>query len=199
MSIDDVRDKLASDGASEHHTRRIGIYVGILAVLLAICTMAGGNATKDAMRANVDATNMWAFFQAKNVRRVAMELSADELEALLLTQTNLQESARTRIEGKIKELREKAQAYKSDPKSGEGLDELFAKARQLEKDRDMALRRDPYFDYAQALLQISIVLASVALVAGGGLLLGISAAVGALGVLFMVNGMTLAVALPFIG
>lgn len=198
MSIDDIRDRLA-DVAGEDRSKLIGIYVGILAVLLAICTMAGGNATKDAMRANVDASNLWAFFQAKNIRRVAMELSADEMEALLLTQPSLGETARTQITAKIKSLRERAQAFKSDPKTGEGLDQLFDRARAQESDRDVALRRDPYFDYAQALLQIAIVLASVALVAGGGSLLVTSGLLGACGMLLMLNGFTLALRMPFLG
>lgn len=198
MSIDDIRDRLA-EMASEDRSKLIGIYVGILAVLLAICTMAGGNATKDAMRANVDATNLWAFFQAKNIRRVAMELSADEMDVLLLTQQNLPETARAQITSKVKSLREKAESYKSEPKSGEGLDQLFARARAQENERDIALRRDPYFDYAQALLQIAIVLASVALVAGGGFLLATSGLLGACGTLLMLNGFTLALRLPFLG
>ncbi len=198
MSIDDIRDRLA-DKAGADRTKLIGIYVGILAVLLAVCTMAGGNATKDAMRANVDAANSWAFFQAKNVRRVAMELSADEMDALLLTQPGLAETARSQIATKVKSLRDRAEAYKSDPKSGEGLDQLFAKARSLESDRDIALRRDPYFDYAQALLQIAIVLASVALVANGNFLLISSALLGCCGTLMMLNGLTLALRLPFLG
>lgn len=198
MSIDDLRDRLA-DKAGEDRTKLIGIYVGILAVLLAVCTMAGGNATKDAMRANVDATNLWAFFQAKNVRRVAMELSADEMDALLLTQPNLADTARSQIAAKVKSLRDRAEAFKSDPKTGEGLDELFAKARGLEGERDVALRRDPYFDYAQALLQIAIVLASVALVANGNALLISSALLGCCGTLMMLNGMTLALRMPFLG
>ena len=34
----------------------------------------------------------------------------------------------------------------------------------MEKERDVAARRDPYFDYAEALLQIAIVLASVSVI-----------------------------------
>ena len=42
--------------------------------------MGGGNATKDAMRLNIDAANKWSFFQAKNVRRNEFPLAADNLE-----------------------------------------------------------------------------------------------------------------------
>ena len=51
---------------------------------------------------------------------------------------------------------------------------MFAKAKSIEADRDRALRKDPYFDLAQALLQIAIVLASVAIIAGTDLLFFLS-------------------------
>ena len=66
-------------------------------------------------------------------------------------------------------------------------------------ERDVALRKDPYFDWSQALLQISIVLASVYLIIGNMMLLGLSGGLAALGVLLMINGYTLAIWLPFLG
>ncbi len=57
----------------------------------------------------------------------------------------------------------------------------------------MALRKDPYFDWSQALLQIAIVLASVHLIIGNLMLLALSGGLAALGVLLMLNGFTLAV------
>ena len=56
------------------------------------------------------------------------------------------------------------------------------------------MRKDPYFDWSQALLQIAIVLASVHLIIGNFWLLGLSGGLGALGVLLMLNGFTLAFA-----
>ena len=61
-------------------------------------------------------------------------------------------------------LQKSRQKTYSDGERGEGLDELFAKGRRLEAQRDEARRRGPYFDYGQALLQIAIVLASVAII-----------------------------------
>jgi len=66
-------------------------------------------------------------------------------------------------------------------------------------ERDVALRKDPYFDWSQALLQIGIVLASVHLIISNMMLLGLSGGLAALGVLLMFNGYTLASWLPFLG
>lgn len=196
VSIDDVRDTLAD---SNSRNKWIGVWIGILAALLAICVMGGDNAAKDATRANIDASNTWAFFQAKNIRRNDIRLAADHLELMLLAQSDVKPDARATIEAKVKSYRDTAQLYTTDPKTKEGLDELFAKAKEIEADRDRALRKDPYFDFAQAMLQIAIVLASVAIIAGTDLLFFLSLGVGALGTLLMLNGYTLTVAIPSIG
>jgi len=64
-------------------------------------------------------------------------------------------------------------------------------AKEHEHERDLALRRDPWFDYAEALLQIAIVLTSVALITSVRLLLGVSMTLGALGVFCTLNGFLL--------
>src|SRR5262249_51197010 len=103
------------------------------------------------------------------------------------------------ITAKIKDYREQVQKLTSDPVKKEGLDELFAKGKAAEAERDVALAKDPYFDWSQALLQIAIVLASVHLIIGNMMLLGLSGGLGVLGLLLMLNGFTLAVNLPFLG
>jgi hypothetical protein len=197
MSLDDVIDRLKSD--SDARNKWIGVYIGVLAVLLAICSVGGGNATKDATRANIDAANTWAFFQAKNIRRSAIQMSADELDLLLASQPNMPADAKAKFAAKIKEYREQIQKLTSDPVRNEGLDELFVKGKAFEVERNTALQRDPYFDWSQALLQIAIVLASVHLIIGNLMLLGLSGGLGLLGVLLMLNGFTLLVPIPFIG
>ncbi|MFM9942124.1 MAG: DUF4337 domain-containing protein [Hyphomicrobiaceae bacterium] len=185
--------------AEDNRSKWIGIYVGILATLLAICTMGGGNAAKDAARANLDAANIWNFFQAKNTRRTSFTLAADDLELTLTSNPAMPPQARAAIEAKIKAYRETAQRFTTDKATGEGLDELWAKAKAIEADRDIAARKDPYFDVSQALLQIAIVLASVALIAGTNVLLYFSFVLGGLGTLLMLNGFTLVLKLPFFG
>ncbi len=185
--------------AEDHRSRWIGVYVGVLATLLAICTMGGGNATKDATRSNIEATNTWAFFQSKNTRRTVLSVAADDLDLMLKATPGVPEDARKAVEEKIKTYRAEIVRFTSDKEKNEGLDELWVKAKELEKERDVALRRDPYFDLAQALLQIGIVLASVALIASADFLIYLSLMVGALGSLLMLNGFTLLLKMPFLG
>jgi hypothetical protein len=183
----------------DERSKWIGVYIGVLAVLLAICNVGGANATKDATHSNIAAANTWAFFQAKNIRRNSIGLAADDFELMLASQPAMPEEAKKKFEDKIKSYRAQYQSLTTDPAKQEGLDELFQRGRDFEAVRDVALRKDPYFDWSQALLQIAIVLASVHLIIGNAGLLALSGGLGGLGTLLMLNGFTLAVRLPFLG
>ena len=195
MSMDDAVDRLSDSKAD--HNKWVGVYIGVLAVILAICNVGGANAAKDANRANIEAANAWAFYQAKNIRRAAFTLAADDLELQLKTQPAMPQEARKAVEARVKDYRTEIDRLKSDPE--DGMDRLQGKGKTLEAERDVAMRKDPYFDWSQALLQIAIVLASVHLIIGNPMLLGFSGSLAGLGVLLMLNGFTLALKLPVLG
>jgi hypothetical protein len=190
---------LSGDGANRQRERLIAVYIAILAVALSVCSVGGGNATKDATARNIEASNAWAFFQAKNIRRNDVRIEISDLELRLATEPNLSEAARTAVQDKLKQYREQEARLSSEPETGEGVKELMAKGKALETQRDRAMRKDPYFDYGQALLQIAIVLASVAIITGGSMLLLLSGLLAAGGLISMLNGFMLLYSLPFIG
>jgi hypothetical protein len=199
LSRDAAADGTDRDGTSSHVKSRdklIGVYVGILAVLLAICSLGDSNSQQDATQQNIAASNVWSFFQAKNARRQTLRLQADEFDVMLKATPTLPDDVKKLIEAKIADYKVQDKLLTSDPDRGEGLDELFAKGKALEASRDEALKRGPFFDYGQALLQIAIVLASVALISGGNFLLFGSFLLGGLGAVLTIGGFTLLVPLP---
>jgi hypothetical protein len=149
------------------------------------------------MRSSVDIANTYSFFQAKNIRQTSYRLAADDFEAQL-ADPDLAQPVRQALQDKAKNYRATADRYESEPETGDGKKELLAKAKALEAERDVALKQDPYFDYAQALLQIAVVLASVSLILGGSLLLWVSGVMGFLGALATINAFTLWVSIPFL-
>jgi hypothetical protein len=179
--------------------RNVAIYIAVMAVFLAICTMAGGNAAKDGTRANIQASDVWAQYQGKTNRQTAYKIGAESLELQLAAQPNMPEAARKLYEGKMAFYRSEAARLDSEPEKGEGKKELAHKARELEHERDIALQRDPYFDFAEALIQIAIVMASAFIVFNNRILMIGSAALGGMGVLLLLNGFMLLVRLPFLG
>ena len=197
-----VWDELGREADEDNQRDRdrwIGVYIGVLAVILAICSMGGGNAAKDATLKNIEASNTWAFFQAKNLRRQATRLQVEQLEILRDSDINLTDAAKTVIATKIAEHKAEDAKLTSDPVKNEGLDELWTRGKTLEAARDVAMRKDPYFDYGEAFLQIAIVLGGIAIISGGSMLLATSAVMAVIGGFMTFNGFTLLLTIPFIG
>jgi hypothetical protein len=189
-------DPLEPSGDSSPN-KLTAIYIAALAVLIAIASIGDDGAAKTMIRSSIDITDTFSFFQAKNVRQTSFRLAADDFEAQLADPA-LSAPVRQKLEEKVKSYRATADRYESEPETGEGKKELLAKAKALQVERDIALKQDPYFDYAQALLQIAVVLASVSLILGGALLLRVSAVMGFLGTLAMINAFTLWVSIPYL-
>jgi hypothetical protein len=202
-----VWDELSRDAESENvrdRDRWIGVYIGVLAVLLAVCSMGGDNATKNATLKNIEAANAWAFFQAKNMRRHVIRVEVDDLQLLTQVQPGLTGDGRAAIEAKIADYKKQDEILTvgdtAKPiEQREGLDQLFEKGKRLEAERDVAMRQDPYFDYGEALLQIAIILASISLITKGSFLLAVSGALAVGGALLTLNGFLLAVTIPGLG
>ena len=175
-------------GGDERFRKRAAIYVGALAMLLAITSLGGENAAKEMMSSNISASNLWAFYQAKNARQTSFRLAADELEALLASRPDLPPEARQSIEKKIQGYKQTASRYESEPSTGEGKRELTVKAREQERRRDRAERQDFNFDISIGLFQIAIVLASVSILSASRLLFYVSAALALIACLLSMNG-----------
>ena len=177
--------------------RLTAIYIATLAVLIAITSVGGDNATKDMIRASIQAADTYSFYQAKTIRQTTIRALADDFEARLADPA-VPAPVRQKLQEKLGNYRATADRYESEPSTGEGKKELIAKARQFEAERELALKRDPYFDTAGALLQIAVVLASASLIIAGPILLWTSILLGVLGTLLMFNGFLLLVAIPFL-
>ena len=191
---EDEADSAAADATFRKFT---GIYLGIVAMLLAITALGGSNATKPMLNANIQASDVYGYYQAKNIRQTAYQLTAEQLEAELLALPDMPEAARVKIEDRIKRYRDRVDRYETDPSTGEGKKELLAKAKEFEARRDHASERDPNFDFAEALFQIAIVLGSVSIVAASRPLVNLSGILAIAGTLLMINGYFLLVHLPF--
>ena len=143
--------------------RKAAITVTIFAACLAINTLIGGSNSSKILSNTIQANNLWAWYQAKNVRTVVYQTTADTIPDKRLAQYYHQE---------IQRLRDSP---------SEGMEALASKARALEAERDTAKKRSPYFTYAGSFLQIAIVLSSAAILAVAMPLFWASVAVGAVG------------------
>lgn len=196
MKADDAAELMDRDRERDRFKQRAAIVIAIFAMLLAITGLGGQNATKEAINANILASNDFGFFQAKNMRQTSLILAANELELAWATSASLSDEAKASLRKKLEDYRKTIARYESEPDTGEGKKELLTRAREHAAKRDHALKQDPYFDYAEALLQIAIVLVSVSIVAEVVWLAFVGGGLGLIGALLMVNGYLLLVAIP---
>ena len=71
----------AHTAAADANFRKFtGIYLGIVAMLLAITALGGSNATKTMLNANIQASDTYGYYQAKYIRQTAYQLTAEQLE-----------------------------------------------------------------------------------------------------------------------
>lgn len=201
--IGEVPEEKVERDAVGRFRSRAALLIAVIAAVLAVGGLGGGNAT-DAMLVNtIRASDTWAFFQAKNVRQTAYEIANVEIEGDL-AEPGVDPATRSRLERMLAENRARIARYDSepdpaapdDPTAGEGKRQLTARARAFEAAREIAMARDDNFDWAEVLLQLALVLGSVAILAINRAILILSAVLGVLGTLLVINGFTLLVALP---
>jgi hypothetical protein len=181
--------KEAEEKAGDPFMRTVALFVAVYAVVLAVTALGGSNAGKDMVMAQQKASNQWAYYQAKVMRENMYLLAAEGLE-LEVEEAGEKSRAKELREKKLVAYRKKAAEYKAEK------EEIMVEARKFEEERDVAARKDPYFDYAEVLLQIAIVLASVAMLSGRkGPFYG-SLALAALGLLLCANGYGLFLKVP---
>ncbi|HEX8224969.1 MAG TPA: DUF4337 domain-containing protein [Allosphingosinicella sp.] len=195
--IAEIHEDRAENAAAETFRNRAALLIAFLAAILAIGGLGGGNATDDMIASNIRASDTWAFYQAKNVRQTMYEIEAEKLKAQLAAGT-LSAAERPAAETRLRDYEATVARYDSepdanDPSKGEGKKELSAQARAHEAAFDQASARDDNFDYAEVLLQLALVLGSVAILAVNRWILGLSLALGVVGSLLTVNGFLLLV------
>ena len=182
--LEEIKDKA--------FTRRVAITTAVYAVMLAVAALGGNNAMKDMLLAQQQSSDQWAFYQAKVIREHAYRVQQKRLELDLAERgSSLAPEVRQQYEALLGEFAAEAKRYGAEKK------DIEQDAKKLEHERDVNRRKDPYFDFAEVLLQISIVLSSVSILATSRLLYGVSLVLAVCGTLLMLNGYTLAVALPF--
>jgi hypothetical protein len=168
-------------GHGEHGgNKRIALLISVLALVLAFAETLGKGAQTAALASNIEASNLWAFFQAKTIRQTVLRTAAEEVQV----SDKLTEPAKKQVE----KWRETAQRYQNEPETNEGRDQLAARAKEAEKKRDRSMAAYHHYEVASAAVQIAIVLASASIIAGVAALAWVAGALGVVGVVFCVIG-----------
>jgi hypothetical protein len=140
----------AEEAAHDRQLAPISFTMAVLAVLLAICGTLGHRAHTEETVVQNKVSNQWAYYQAKNGRRLASEIFLDQMS--------------------VSDFRDKEAAAKLHEKYahnveryGEDQKEIEAEARKLENEVQVIARRAARFDLGDTFLEIALVITSITL------------------------------------
>ncbi|MBN9051601.1 MAG: DUF4337 domain-containing protein [Rhizobiales bacterium] len=168
------------------HNKGIALLIAVIALFLAFSETLGKSAQTSAISDNVEASNLWAFFQAKTIRMTAVGTAAEALEIDVAGATD--PATRERMQKRIDAWKVTAARYNDEPSTGEGRKQLVEKAKAAEHKRDTALARYHHYEVASAAFQIGIVLASATIITGMMVLAYLSGALALVGLIFTAIG-----------
>ncbi|NEU94988.1 DUF4337 domain-containing protein [Bradyrhizobium uaiense] len=167
--------------------RKIALLIAVIALCLALSETLGKGAQTESISKNVEASNLWAFFQAKSIRRTAVQTAAEQGKLNLATTTD--EAAKAALQKQIDDWQKTAARYRSEPETGEGSEQLSERAKHAEHERDEATAKYHHFELASAAFQIAIVLASATIITGIAALAWVSGLVTLAGVVMTLLGL----------
>lgn len=162
-------------------------YLAVTTVLLALAatlsTLRVGSFSNRSILRQAQASDQWSYYQAKSIKAYLYELQKDklQLELKLLGETppkNVQEEFAKKIDTYSK------QVARYDKEK----DEIQKEARHLESERDLATLHSQTFGIAVILLQLAILLSSIAALMKKKPVWVLGLALGAVGCVYFANG-----------
>ena len=175
-----AHEKLEHAEHVEHaagHNKQIALLIAVIALFLAISETFGKSAQTSAISDNVEASNLWAFFQAKTIRMTAVRTAAEAMS--IEAEANADAAAKAAMMKQIEAWRKTAARYDDEPDTGEGRKQLSTHAQEAEHKRDTNMAKYHHFELASAAFQVGIVLASASVITG---MLALAFAAGALSI-----------------
>jgi hypothetical protein len=139
--------EVTPEHAADPHTRRVGILVALVGVLLSVVTISSHRAHTKAVIYRTESNDQWSYYQAKKIRENTEEV------ALALMQAIGAEAAKTEaLSRKLEAARSK---YAADAEN------IQDEARSKDAQTDIEERRALRFDIGEGLLELGLVLCSL--------------------------------------
>jgi hypothetical protein len=139
--------ELKPEHADDPNTRRVGILVGVVGILLSVVTIASHRAHTKAVIDRTESNDQWAYYQAKKIRESTNDVALSLLQALGSDPAKSEVTAH-----KLEAAREK---YSDEAK--DVMKEAQAKDAEQMIEEMRALR----FDIGEGLLELGLVLCSL--------------------------------------
>ena len=174
---DDFRElEEQAEEAAQHNLAPVTVTMAILAVLVAAVSLLGHRAHTEEMLMQTRATDHWAYYQAKEIRRRNYELFVDEMSVFALQKSEEADRIKQKYEKEIERYKEEGQDIQAEAKKAE--DEVKAERRHAN-----------YFDLGEVLLEAALVICSITILTRKRFFWYLGTALGAVGLAIGLTGL----------
>ncbi|GAB3252518.1 DUF4337 domain-containing protein [Chitinimonas naiadis] len=170
-----------ADDKKEPWLNHLALMTVILAVCATLSTFKGGGYSTRSVITQSQASDQWAYYQAKSTKQNLYEVELSQLQLQSLSLPNDPE-IKAAYAKKVADYQAKVARYESERKT------IEAEARKLEEQRDDAQKHGKPFGMAVIFLQVAILLNSIAGLMKVQRIWHLSIPVGLAGVAFFANG-----------
>src|SRR5579872_4710718 len=129
---------------NDNYGKKIGILASILAVLLSIFTISAHRVHTETIELQNETNDLWSHYQAKRIRSYQLEMNSD-----LLAVISSANPEKTKL---IKSYADKQTQFQKEM-------EEIKKDAETATQKDMTIQKKAlYFDFAEGILEISLIL-----------------------------------------
>ena len=153
----------------------VSLTMSILAVLVAVATLFGHRAHTEELLLQAQATDQWAYYQAKNIRLHEMQAMVDLLNVVTTKDAQKTDSLREKYQKEV-------ERYSSDK------DTISEKAKEQEHERDLLRAKADRFDAGEGILEIALVICSLTLLTDKKFFWYAAMLIGAVGIVISLGG-----------
>jgi len=153
----------------------VSVTMAVLAVLVAVVTLAGHRAHTEEVVMQAKASDQWAYYQAKNIRRHTDELFTDLTSVEATTNPAALAKLRDKYSGE-------ASRYQNDQK------EIEDKAHEMEGEVATERNRADRYDLAEVFLEVALVITSITLLSGRRLFWYLGGVLAVIGIVLAATG-----------
>jgi hypothetical protein len=184
-AVHDIAHEAAHEAAhsGKGEAKLIGLLISVLALFLAVSEMLGKSAQTHGLALNIEASDTWNFYQAKTIRQTVLRATLENAKIAAPARAPEAEKQLSAWQATIDRL-------ESDPAKNEGRKELSEKAKDIEHHRDEAFAKYHAFETSSLIIQLGIVLASVALLSSALVFAYASGVLGLVGLAVLLSAYT---------
>ena len=178
----------------EGFNRKVALVIAILALFLSFSETLGKGAQTEVTTKNIEASDLWGFFQAKNIRMTQITTAAEEMTVAAAGATD--PAAKDAMQKQIDAWKKNVERIDTEPKTGRK--DIEEQAKHAEEERDLSTAKYHHYELSSAAFQVGIVLASAAVITGMIGLAWFAGGLGVVGLVLLALGLFAPHAVPFL-